>query len=157
MGSSAGPTCINSITRSSAPSIGSNRMRSLRLATTGCTGISITSECTNARRPLFCPWVLTPRRCTASRLLQTPCVTSLFHETDGDEIENGILGCQCCIFPVVSGIPILHLQSTATAARDQIQAGRPDVARRLMFDLENDDDAEAFEAICGSPTATYQQ
>ena len=32
--------------------------------------------------------------------------TSLFHRRDGDEIEDGILGCYCCIFPIVSGIPI---------------------------------------------------
>ena len=35
--------------------------------------------------------------------------TSLFHRRSGDEIQDGILGCQCCIFPVVDGIPVLHL------------------------------------------------
>ena len=39
--------------------------------------------------------------------------TSLFHRTNGDEIHDGILGCQCCIFPVVDGIPVLHLQPAA--------------------------------------------
>ena len=51
-------------------------------------------------------------------------VTSLFFRRDGDEIIDGILGCHCCIFPVVSGIPVLHLQPQATTARDQIQAAR---------------------------------
>ena len=65
-------------------------------------------------------------------------VTSLFNQVSGDEIEDGILGCHCCIFPVVSGIPILHLLPASTAARDQVQAGRPDLARRIMFGLEDE-------------------
>jgi hypothetical protein len=31
-------------------------------------------------------------------------VSSLFNQVSGDYIEDGILGCHCCIFPVVSGI-----------------------------------------------------
>ena len=49
-------------------------------------------------------------------------VTSLYLRREGDEIWDGILGCHCCIFPIVSGIPILHLQQAATEARDEIQA-----------------------------------
>ena len=45
-------------------------------------------------------------------------VESLFHRRAGDEIHDGILGCHCCIFPVVDGIPVLHLQPNAIAARD---------------------------------------
>jgi uncharacterized protein YbaR (Trm112 family) len=83
-------------------------------------------------------------------------VTSLFHQVDGDDIDVGILGCHCCIFPIVSGIPILHLQPAATAARDHVQAGRPDLARRSMFGLDDDQQAEAFEAAASSKTATYR-
>jgi uncharacterized protein YbaR (Trm112 family) len=83
-------------------------------------------------------------------------VTSLFHRRDGDEIEDGILGCHCCIFPIVSGIPILHLQPAATTARDQIQAARPELARRTMFGLGDETEAAAFEAVAASETATYR-
>jgi uncharacterized protein YbaR (Trm112 family) len=83
-------------------------------------------------------------------------VTSLFHRSAGDEIEDGILGCQCCTFPIVSGIPILHLQPEATDARDQVQAGRPDLARRTMFGLEDEHQAEAFDAAAASEDATYR-
>jgi uncharacterized protein YbaR (Trm112 family) len=83
-------------------------------------------------------------------------VTSLFHQNDGDEIHDGVLGCHCCIFPVVAGIPVLHLQPPATAARDHVQAGRSDLARRAMFGLEDDRQAEAFDAAAGSETATYR-
>ena len=36
-------------------------------------------------------------------------VTSMYHETHEDEIDNGVLGCACCLFPVVAGIPVMHL------------------------------------------------
>ena len=49
-------------------------------------------------------------------------VTSLCHETSGDTIANGVLACQCCLFPVVDGIPVLHLQPSAVAARERIEA-----------------------------------
>jgi uncharacterized protein YbaR (Trm112 family)/SAM-dependent methyltransferase len=90
-------------------------------------------------------------------------VESLYHRrTAGvagraDEIHDGILGCHCCIFPVVDGIPVLHLLPAATAARDQIQAGRADLARRTMFGLENDQQAEVFDAVASSTTATYRE
>ena len=37
-------------------------------------------------------------------------VTSSFHRRDNDEIADGILGCHCCVFPVVAGIPVMHLE-----------------------------------------------
>jgi uncharacterized protein YbaR (Trm112 family) len=83
-------------------------------------------------------------------------VTSLFNQVSGDEIEDGVLGCHCCIFPVIAGIPVLHLLADATAARDHVQAGRPDLARRAMFGLGDDQQAEAFEAAARSQTATFR-
>jgi uncharacterized protein YbaR (Trm112 family) len=84
-------------------------------------------------------------------------VESLFHRTNGDEIRDGILGCQCCIFPVVDGIPVLHLQTDATTARDLVQAGKPEAALRTMVGLETDAAAEAFDAAVRSSTATYKE
>jgi uncharacterized protein YbaR (Trm112 family) len=83
-------------------------------------------------------------------------VTSLFHRREGDEIEDGILGCYCCIFPIVSGIPVLHLQPHATLARDQIQAGQPALARRTMLGLDDDRQSAEFEEAAASGTATYR-
>jgi uncharacterized protein YbaR (Trm112 family) len=84
-------------------------------------------------------------------------VESLFHARTGDEVQHGILGCHCCIFPVVDGIPVLHLQTNATVARDQIQAGDPALALRTMVGVEDAAQAEAFEAAMRSPTATYRE
>ena len=83
-------------------------------------------------------------------------VTSSFHQTSGDEIHNGILGCQCCVFPVVDGIPVMHLQPAATAAREFIENGLPDRARRAMFGLEDEREARQFDALAASDTATYR-
>src|SRR5713101_800614 len=84
-------------------------------------------------------------------------VESLFHRRTNDEIQDGILGCHCCIFPVVDGIPVLHLQPAATEERDQIQAGRPELARRTMFGLDDDAQATALESVAASTTATYRE
>ncbi len=84
-------------------------------------------------------------------------VESLFHRTDGDDIRDGILGCQCCIFPVVDGIPVLHLQPNATQARDLVQAGDPDAALRAMIGFESDAEAEAFDAAARSAASTYRE
>jgi uncharacterized protein YbaR (Trm112 family) len=83
-------------------------------------------------------------------------VDSLFHRRSGDEIQDGILGCHCCIFPVIDGIPVLHLLPGASQAREQVQAGQPDLARRTMFGLDDEAHAERFDAIASSDTATYR-
>lgn len=94
-------------------------------------------------------------------------VRSAFHRFSDDRgqdgilgdgiLGDGILGCYCCIFPVVDGIPVLHLLNGSTRARDQIQAGRPDLARRTMFGLESEAQAEVFDAVAASETATYRE
>jgi len=84
-------------------------------------------------------------------------VDSLFHRASGTAIHDGILGCHCCIFPVVDGIPVLHLLPASTTARDRMQAGRPDLARRTMFGLEDAGEADAFDAVASSDTATFRE
>jgi uncharacterized protein YbaR (Trm112 family) len=84
-------------------------------------------------------------------------VDSMFHRRDGDRLQDGILGCHCCIFPLVDGIPVLHLHPAAVGAREQIEAGHPNLARRTMIGIENERDAEAFEAAAASPAATYRE
>src|SRR5687768_11532041 len=83
-------------------------------------------------------------------------VTSMFHRCGDDEIRDAILGCHCCIFPVVAGIPVLHLRPDATAARDQIEAAEPDRALRTMVGLEDGSQAAQFEAAILSDRSTYK-
>ena len=83
-------------------------------------------------------------------------VESLFHQKTAAEIHDGILGCHCCVFPVVDGIPVLHLQPAAVTARDQVQAGRPELALRTMIGLDDEAQAAEFEAAAASDAATYR-
>src|ERR1700674_2667501 len=83
-------------------------------------------------------------------------VTSMFHRADDNGISEGILGCHCCIFPVVDGIPVLHLQGAAVAARDHLEAARRDRALQTMVGLEDEAQAAVFEAAAASATSTYR-
>ncbi|MGD8601561.1 MAG: hypothetical protein PVF19_09460 [Gemmatimonadota bacterium] len=55
---------------------------------------------------------------------------------DGDRVEQGVLGCECCAFPVVAGIPVLMADD---AARDALHA------------LEDDRAADALLGLLGAP------
>lgn len=87
-------------------------------------------------------------------------VESSFHRPDGhgagDDIADGILACHCCVFPVIAGIPVMHLDPAAVAARGQIEAGRPDLAARTMFALHDAAQTQRFEDAAASPDATYR-
>jgi uncharacterized protein YbaR (Trm112 family) len=84
-------------------------------------------------------------------------VSSMFHRSISDQIHDGILACDCCIFPVVDGIPVLHLQPPAVQAREHVEAGRPALALRAMVGLETDVEAERFEAAASSTSSTYRE
>jgi uncharacterized protein YbaR (Trm112 family) len=84
-------------------------------------------------------------------------VESIFHRRREQSIQEGVLACHCCVFPVVDGIPVLHLQPPSTAAREHIEAGRPELARRLMFGLQDEGDAARFEQLVDSPGSTYRE
>jgi uncharacterized protein YbaR (Trm112 family)/SAM-dependent methyltransferase len=88
-----------------------------------------------------------------------------------DRLEQGVLGCACCAFPVVAGIPVLMADDTARAALDALDAGRPEDA--LLALLAPSVDAgrgrrirelvasghatygEALEALCDDAEGTY--
>jgi len=83
-------------------------------------------------------------------------VDSSFHRREGREIIDGILACHCCVFPVVDGIPVMHLGPAATSAKDQIESGQPDLARRTMLELQSEAQAAIFERAAAAPDATYR-
>ena len=53
-----------------------------------------------------------------------------------DRIESGILGCECCAFPVVVGIPVLIADDATRAAMHALEAGRRDDALHMLLGLE---------------------
>lgn len=52
-----------------------------------------------------------------------------------DRIESGVLGCECCAFPVVAGIPVLIADDPTRAAMHALEAGRRDDALHMLLDL----------------------
>lgn len=84
-------------------------------------------------------------------------VTSLFHQSTADSVANGVIGCQCCVFPVVDGIPVLHLHAAAVKARELVEAGTPALALRTMVGLDDEEQARAFEAAAASPGSTFKE
>jgi uncharacterized protein YbaR (Trm112 family) len=84
-------------------------------------------------------------------------VRSMFHHADDLGIHDGVLGCQCCLFPVVDGIPVMHLLPASNQARAHVEAGRPDLARRVMVGLDDDAQAAIFERTAASERATYKE
>jgi uncharacterized protein YbaR (Trm112 family) len=72
-----------------------------------------------------------------------------------DEIDDGVLSCRCAAFPIVSGIPVMYSGGLAAPALEHLQAGRPDLARRTLIDLDPDQGAR-FDDVARSEGATYR-
>jgi len=51
-----------------------------------------------------------------------------------DRISAGVLGCQCCAFPVVAGIPVLIADDRTRDAMHALEAGRADEALLALLD-----------------------
>ena len=76
---------------------------------------------------------------------------------DGDEIREAFLACHCCTFPVVDGIPVMHLQEAAGAASTHLRDGRGDLARRALLGLNSEEAAARFDAVVSSAAATFRE
>ncbi len=68
----------------------------------------------------------------------------------GDELESGVLGCECCAYPVVAGIPVLIADDTTRTAMHQLEADQGDAALLTLLGLEGDR-ALAFESQLAHP------
>ena len=74
----------------------------------------------------------------------------------GDRIEAGVLGCECCAFPVVAGIPILIADDPTRAAMHALEAGRRDDALHMLLGLDGAR-LDAFRTLtAGSRQPTYR-
>jgi uncharacterized protein YbaR (Trm112 family) len=75
----------------------------------------------------------------------------------GDRIEAGVLGCECCAFPVVAGIPVLIANDRARTAMHLLEAGKGDQALHTLLELEGDR-VDAFRRFAGRGEAmTYRE
>ena len=84
-------------------------------------------------------------------------VDSLPVQRDGDRIMSAVLGCACCAYPVVAGIPVIIAGDRERAAMNAIEAGQHDQALDLMLDLDAPRRA-AFQALVArGDAATYRE
>jgi uncharacterized protein YbaR (Trm112 family) len=74
----------------------------------------------------------------------------------GGRIESGVLGCECCAFPVVAGIPVMIADDTTRDAMHALEAGRREEALFTLLGL-GDARADVFRAfLARGAQATYR-
>ena len=84
-------------------------------------------------------------------------VESIPHRRSGAELADGVLGCHCCVFPVVAGIPVTHLLPEAVQAREAVEAGDFDAAFRALVAPDDEDRSARFQELARRPGATYRE
>jgi uncharacterized protein YbaR (Trm112 family) len=74
-----------------------------------------------------------------------------------DGIEAGVLGCECCAFPIVGGIPVLIANDTTRTAMHLLEAGKADAALHVLLGLDGER-AAVFQHFVDDPDAmTYRR
>lgn len=71
-------------------------------------------------------------------------------------IESGVLGCECCAFPVIAGIPILLADDPTRAALHALERGGPDEALAAALGVARARAAELARAH-EADTLTYRE
>jgi hypothetical protein len=67
---------------------------------------------------------------------------------------DGVLQCKCSWFPLVAGIPVMHLEHPVPDALAHLEAERPDLAMRAMFNLSPEEAAD-FDRAMASANPKY--
>ena len=76
---------------------------------------------------------------------------------DGGRIDAGVLGCECCAFPVVAGIPVMKADETTRHALHALEEDRGDAALFGLLGLSDDTvRCERFRTLMTQDTATYR-
>ena len=71
------------------------------------------------------------------------------------QIRSGVIGCGCCAFPIVSGIPVLIADDVTRQAVHALEAGRPEDALLGLLGLQGNR-IEQFRTLLATPEVTYQ-
>ena len=74
---------------------------------------------------------------------------------NGPQVENGVLGCECCAFPVVAGIPVLIANDATRSAMHTLEAGRASDALISLLGLDARDAAPFAALHSAASPATY--
>jgi uncharacterized protein YbaR (Trm112 family)/SAM-dependent methyltransferase len=76
-------------------------------------------------------------------------------ERTPQRIESGVLGCDCCAFPVVAGIPVLIADDTTREAMHQLEADRREQALWTLLGLDAAR-GMSFRSLMHYPRPTYR-
>jgi uncharacterized protein YbaR (Trm112 family)/SAM-dependent methyltransferase len=72
-------------------------------------------------------------------------------------LESGVVWCECCAFPIVSGIPVLRADQDTRAAMHMLEAGRHEDALLAMLGLDEPERAGQFrEMLAVGDRFTYR-
>lgn len=72
-------------------------------------------------------------------------------------LDYAVLGCPCCAYPVVAGIPVMIADDRARAAMNAIEAGRPAAALDVMLGLDDARRAAFHALVARGDAATYRE
>ena len=75
---------------------------------------------------------------------------------DGSDVQWGVLGCQCCAFPIVDGIPVLIADDATRGAMHAMEAGQRDEAVARLLGLDTAAAARLF-ALLQQGAVTYRE
>ncbi|MBM4183477.1 MAG: hypothetical protein FJ207_04530 [Gemmatimonadetes bacterium] len=75
----------------------------------------------------------------------------------GDEIDEGVLGCECCAFPVVAGIPVLIANDATRDAMHALEDGHRDDALLALLGVSDAHRRERLLDLLRSGEATYRR
>jgi uncharacterized protein YbaR (Trm112 family) len=70
-------------------------------------------------------------------------------------IESGVLGCECCAFPIVAGIPVMLADEATRGAMHDLEDGKGERALTTLLELD-EPRAAAFKALFSGGQATYR-
>ena len=96
-------------------------------------------------------WIRCPFCGTRLRLVDNAALAR-----DGTRIEAGVLGCECCAFPVIAGIPILIADEATRAAMHALERGDRDGALATVLDVPRADAAALSRAV-EAAALTYRE
>ena len=78
-------------------------------------------------------------------------------EATGTKVTFGVLGCECCAFPIVDGIPALIANDASREAIHALEAGNRDGARHILLNLDENRATELSKQLSNNETPTYRE
>ena len=76
---------------------------------------------------------------------------------EGDRIESAVMGCECCAFPIVSGIPVMIADDRTRDAMHALEAGRREEALFMLLGLDERQTGAFRSLLARGARSTYRE